>query len=97
MVATYAMVFLIPAVFYSYTALTMESIFIIDIATFVVAIILGQLFSYLIFKLPIFFNRLEKVAILLIVLMTSLFIVFTFSPPHLTMFQDPLTGQYGLL
>lgn len=93
-------IYLIPIVititFYSYTAITGESIFIIDILTFVVAIIIGQLSSYKLLtykKLP---ETLEKTSLIVLIILALAFILFTFYPPQLPIFQDPTTGEYGI-
>jgi len=44
-IGVYLMVIIIPIVFYSCTAMTGKSIFVIDISTFVVAVIIGQMSS----------------------------------------------------
>lgn len=92
---TYTMVFLIPLIYYIYNAF-MEDNIIIDIGSFFAAVIIGQIASYLLF------NRTKKstiqqyIAVIAIVLLALMFIVFTFYPPQLTVFQDPNTGQYGI-
>jgi hypothetical protein len=95
-VGAYIMVIFIPAVFYSYTAFTGESIFAIDIATFVVAVVIGQFVSYQLFKYKTLPKPADKIAIIAMILLAFVFIVFTFYPPHLLIFQDPNTGQYGV-
>jgi hypothetical protein len=95
-IGVYLMVFIIPTVFYSYTAITGKSIFVIDISTFVVAVIIGQISSCKLLtykKLPKNFNRISIVALTLLGLA---FILFTFYPPQLLIFRDPNTGEYGL-
>jgi hypothetical protein len=95
-IGTYAMVIFIPVVFYSYTAFTGKSIFPVDITTFVVAVIVGQVVSYKLFqnsKLP---KSADKIAIIAVIILAIAFIVFTFSPPHFPIFQDPNTKQYGI-
>ncbi|MCX8151328.1 MAG: DUF6512 family protein [Candidatus Bathyarchaeota archaeon] len=90
------MVTFIPAVFYSYTTFTGESILAIDITSFFAAVIVGQLVSYRLFrfrKLPLIITVTTSAA--LVMLATS-FIVFTFYPPHLPIFQDTTTGNYGV-
>jgi len=94
-VGTYTMVIVIPTVFYSYTAFTGESIFAIDIATFVVAVIIGQFVSYKLSEYRRLPKSAETIAIAAIILMAVVFILFTFYPPHLPIFQDPITGKYG--
>jgi Family of unknown function (DUF6512) len=95
-IGTYVMVVFIPIVFYSYTSFTGRSILQIDITTFVVAVVIGQVISYKLMqkkKLPKFANIISIIAL---ILLTVLFVVFTFFPPHLPPFQDPNTGQYGI-
>jgi len=91
---TYVMVAFIPAVFYSYTAFTGESIFAIDIATFVITVIVGQLVSYQLYKYRKLPKPADKIAIVAMILLAVVFIAFTFYPPYLPIFQDPVTSQY---
>jgi uncharacterized membrane protein YcaP (DUF421 family) len=91
------MVMLIPIVFYLYTSVSGKSIFTIDITTFIVAIVLGQFISYSIVgekKLP---KPIKKIAIAMLVALTLAFIVFTYYPPHLPIFQDSLSKGYGII
>lgn len=95
-IGTYVMVVFIPIVFYSYTFFTGRSVFQIDITTFVVAVVIGQVVSYKLMqkkKLPKFANIISVIAL---ILLAVLFVVFTFYPPHLPPFQDPNTGRYGV-
>lgn len=92
---TIAMIVIIPAVFYIYTAFT-EEILAIDIGSFIVAVIIGQIISYKLFKQGNPSKRKEIIAIAVIVLLAIIFVTFTFYPPHLTIFQDSNTGQYGI-
>jgi len=94
-IGTYVMVITIPAVFYSYTALVGESILAIDIATFIVAVIIGQFVSYKLFKYNKVAGLTERIALIALLLLALVFVVFTFYPPHLPIFQDSITGQYG--
>jgi hypothetical protein len=95
-VEAYFMVMLIPAIFYAYTSFTGEAIFPVDFSSFVVTVILGQVISYKLLtykKLP---TKANWVAIALLILLAVLFVVFTYSPPHLPIFLDPQTGLYGI-
>lgn len=95
-VSVFLMIIIIPIVFYSYTAVTGESVFIIDISTFVVAVIIGQLSSYKLLtykKLSENFNRISLIALILLALA---FVLFTFYPHQLSIFRDPITGKYGI-
>jgi len=90
------MIALIPIVFYSYTSITGGSIFAIDIATFIVAVIIGQIASYTLFKKNQFARNIDRFALIMLVILGIAFVIFTFYPPHLPIFQDSNTGQYGL-
>jgi hypothetical protein len=96
-VVPYVIIAIIPAIFYSYTLFTGESIFIIDIMSFIVAVIIGQYLSYRILIHKQLSDRLEKLALAALLLLAILFIVFTFYPPHLPPFQDPISGEYGIV
>jgi hypothetical protein len=96
-VVSYTIIVIIPLIFYSYTFFTGESIFVIDIMSFIVAVIIGQLLSYrlLIHKqLP---DKLEKLALIALLLLAVAFVVFTFYPPEIFLFQDSVTGEYGIV
>lgn len=56
----------------------------------------GQLVSYRLLtyrKLPEIFNQISLVAL---ALLGVAFVLFTFYPPHLPLFRDPITGEYGI-
>ena len=93
-VGIYLIPIIIPTLFYSYTAILGEPILVIDILTFVIAVIVGQLVSYKLLtyrELPDIFNKISLVAL---VLLGVAFVIFTFYPPHLPLFRDPVTGEY---
>jgi Family of unknown function (DUF6512) len=89
------MIVIIPAVFYSYTAFT-EEILVVDIATFIIAVIIGQLVSYKLYKQTNESKLTEATAIVIITLLATLFVIFTFYPPHLPIFLDSNTCKYGI-
>ena len=89
------MVAIIPVVFYTYTAF-MEEIFLVDISTFFIAVIVGQLVSIKLYKQTQSSKIIEGAAIAVIIFLTAIFVVFTFSPPYLPIFMDSNTGQYGI-
>jgi hypothetical protein len=90
------MIALIPIIFYSYTSFTGESIFAIDITTFIVAVVVGQIVSYTLFNKRQFPRYTDKVALAILIVLGIAFFVFTFYSPHLPIFQDPVTGGYGI-
>jgi len=95
-IGTCLMVVLIPIVFYSYTSIIGGSIFAIDITTFILAVVLGQVVSYTLLKKNQFARNTDKVALVMLVVLGISFIIFTFCPPHLPIFQDPISKGYGI-
>jgi hypothetical protein len=96
-VVPYTIIAVITAIFYSYTSITGESIFLIDITSFFIAVIIGQYLSYRLLTYNNLPGWTEIVALALFILLGILFIVFTFYPPHLPPFQDPISGDYGIV
>jgi hypothetical protein len=82
--------------FYGYTgALGVESNVAVDILSFVVAIAAGQWLSY---RILLARGRIPPVAAslgTLLVLVVAVGVV-TFQPPQLPVFQDSITGEYGV-
>lgn len=89
----------ILAVFYLYASLTGYSILAVDITSFVIGIILAKWIGY---KILIGnytkweFNGLNTIFIVLLILIAAFFIYATISPPHVNLFQDPVTTTYGI-
>lgn len=93
----YTMPIAIVVLFYSYTWILGEDLFIMDILIFIIAVIIGQLVSYKLLtsrKLPQIFDKLALVLLIIIILSFSL---LTFYAPHLTIFRDPISGGYGII
>ena len=86
----------IVVIFYSYTAVLGESILAIDILSFVIAVVVGQLVSYRLLTGRTLPYKLDMVSLIALTLLSFAFVIFTFYPPQLSMFQDPITGGYGL-
>ena len=95
-VVPYTIIVVVTAIFYSYTSITGESIFLIDITSFFVAVIIGQYISYRLLTREKLADWTEKAALALFVLLGILFVVFTFYPPEIAPFQDP-SGEYGII
>jgi hypothetical protein len=91
------MIIVIPVIFYSYTAVAGESILAIDISTFAIAVIIGQLSSYKLLTYRKLSENLNRVSLIVLLLLTLAFVLFTFYPPQLPIFKDPNTGKYGII
>jgi hypothetical protein len=94
-------IYLIPitivVLYYSYTAILGYDLLIADIVIFVVAVIVGQLVSYKLLTASPLSDRLNRFAPIALVVLGILFILFTFYPPHLPLFRDPVSGGYGIV
>ncbi len=87
---------LIIGLYYGYTGILGESVFFLDVTTFVLAVLAGQ---YISFKLLTGDERsptINVIAPVAIILLAVLFVLFTFSPPQVTLFQDTMTGVFGI-
>ena len=94
-------IYLIPitivALYYAYTAILGHGSLEVDIAIFVVAVIVGQLVSYKLLTASPLPGRLNRFAPIAVVVLGILFVLFTFYPPHLHLFWDSSTGGYGIV
>ena len=86
----------IVVLFYGYTALLGRHILWLDILTFLVAVSVGQVTSYVLLAGGAQDERLGWIGMLAVALLGGCFAVFSFKPPRLAAFQDPVTGGYGL-
>ena len=87
---------LIPILFYTYNGVIGKSPDWINITIFFVSASLAFLLEWRLFKNDSLKCKLPHLAFGLICLIGILFVVFTFVTPGLGIFQDPLTGTYGL-
>ena len=80
--------FFIVIFFYTYSGILGKNIAIVDILSFFIAVFIGEFISYALIVNHFKCNKTIS-AIILIVLFTC-FIVFTYSPPNFGIFADPL-------
>lgn len=78
--------------YYTYTGIVGKNIAVVDIASFFVAVILGEFLSYRLIANEFQCNY--RVAVSVLIIFTILFILFTFRTPKCGIFKDPVTGQY---
>ncbi len=87
---------IIGVLFYLYTSIIGTNKLFIDILIFIIAIAVGQLTSCKIMSadpLPNIYRSISLVALFILIVM---FLTFTYYPPHLPIFMDPNTGEYGI-
>ncbi len=95
-----AMPLIIGGIFYTYTALWPRYL-PVDILSFLVAIAAGQFISYKLATRPVagtgFGRSSSWIGRALIGLMALAFVVFTYVPPHVFLFEHVPTHEYGIL
>jgi multisubunit Na+/H+ antiporter MnhB subunit len=86
---------LIPIIFYTYNGVIGKSPDWINIAIFFIAAAVAYIYETREF-LKRKNCRNPRLAIALLCMISVLFIIFTFKTPKIGIFQDPLTGTYGI-
>ena len=81
--------------FYTYSGIIGKSIVFIDIASFFIAVILGEYLSFKLMTSNFECNNIFSIFVLIILLIS--FIVFTYFAPEIGLFKDPVTGKYGII
>ena len=87
---------LIPVLFYTYNGAFGPSPDWLNIAIFYVAAAVAFLYEWWAFGQTQMPCKYSFLAFSMILLIGALFVVFTFAPPQIPLFQDPLTGHYGI-
>ena len=87
---------LIPVLFYTYNGVFGKSPDWMNIAIFYITALLVFLFEWWAFKNDRLQCKYPRLAFAAICVIGVLFVVFTFSPLQIPLFQDPLTGTYGI-
>jgi len=86
----------IVAIFYTYTGIVGKHFLWADILTFVLGVAVAYLYSWrIIHKPPISLNT-QITGIILVLVLMLCFAIFTFSPPHIQLFLDPVNEDYGI-
>ena len=87
---------LIPALYYTYNGAFGQSPDWLNIALFFVAAAVTFWVEHRLFRRGVFARWSGALPFGLVALMGALFVVFTFLPPKVPLFRDPLTGKYGI-
>ncbi len=75
----------IVAIFYGYTAILGDNFFLLDIATFLLSVVIGQWLGYLVWKR----ERNSSIAFWLVLALAYAFVVFSYDPPNWFLFEAP--------
>lgn len=93
----YLMPIAIAAIFYSYKAILGHHLLVLDILTFVAAVIIGQMASYGIMLRPEFTKKHDIIWVSALIALFLAFVIFTFCPPQNFIFKDQVSGLYGII
>ena len=87
---------LIPVLFYTYNGAIGPSPDWLNITIFFVAAAAAYFAEARLFKMERTACQFPRAALALLWLIAGLFVLFTFLPPEIGLFRDPLTGIYGI-
>ena len=87
---------MIPLLFYTYNGTFGKSPDWVNIAIFYISALIVFLFEWLAFPNDRLQCRHPGFAFAAICMIGVLFVAYTFSPPQIPLFRDPLTGDYGI-
>ena len=86
---------LIPVIFYTYNGVVGKSPDWLNISMFFIAAAASYIYETRQFNNKKVVCKSPKIAILLLCVIAALFVIFTFKPPRLELFRDPITSAYG--
>lgn len=83
--------------YYTYTGITGKSIDILNILSFFIGVSTAFIVDYYLIKS----NKLNKdiyntIAIAVFIIIGALFFIFTYEPPLIPLFKDPINSTYGI-
>ena len=87
---------LIPLIFYAYNGVIGHSPDWINIAIFFISAAAAYSYEGVLFKKELRFPQKKIIPILILASVALLFVIFTFIPPEIGIFKDPLTGSFGI-
>jgi len=87
---------MIPLLFYMYNGIIGKSPDYINIAIFFISGAVAFLYETRLLKKDKECKLSQKTSIIILTLLALLFFVFTYKTPHLNIFKDPLSGEYGI-
>ncbi len=97
MVSLISGMFFIVAAFYTYTGIIGKNFAVIDISLFVIGVIITYYLNCKFIERQLFGDTfLNKLALILAFAIFVMFWVYTFYPPLINLFKDPVTNGYGI-
>ncbi|SKA85224.1 hypothetical protein SAMN05428976_10763 [Clostridium sp. USBA 49] len=94
LVAVLTALITIPLLYYFYTEAFGIEILAVDISILFLAVLFGQLLAFHFYKYSKEINI--YITICIFIFLILVFMIFTLYPPHIPLFRDSITGQYGI-
>lgn len=87
----------ITVIFYTYTGASGNSIEILNILLFFAGVLAAFTTDYIVFKSGKFSTLIyDNIAVAILTAISAVFFIFTFAPPLIPLFKDPVNSSYGL-
>lgn len=83
--------------YYTYSGIAGTNYFVADILLFIGGVALTSFFTYVFLTKFNFDERESIIGILIITFLLIIFMYFTFNPPMLELFRDPLSEDFGIV
>lgn len=87
----------IVVLYYTYSGIIGTNFLILDILIFIFSTILAFYLGYRFTVNQKFSTFMPETGLAILFLIFAIFILFTFSPPIINLFKDPITDTYGIL
>jgi len=87
---------MIAGLFYGYTGVLGHHVLWVDILIFFVGIAAGQGVSCVILRSTRERKSLNAIGLVMLLALAGALVVFTFAPPEVAPFRDPVNGSYGV-
>lgn len=87
---------LIIVIFYTYSGILGTNYLFLDILTFLIAVVAASLISLRILGREGSGRNYTGISLFVLAVLLVLFVVFSYNPPTLNLFRDPVTGGYGI-
>lgn len=95
-VGLYFLIISIPLFFFFHTHFTQKAVLLVDISSTFVFLTIATIISYLLITKVKSLFKYFNLAMGFLILFFIMLIMFTLFPPELKLFQDPITGTYGI-
>lgn len=98
LIGSIAGMFTVASAFYTYSGILGTNYAIVNILIFILGVIVTYYVSYKIIETETFLSNsfLQIISIAALIAICAAYFIFTFNPPEIGIFKDPVTGGYGI-